>query len=106
MVLTLSKPDTTLKCNAKHRGWTNEKAANLPLPMKSDSTYQAILQLAKGPKSIKDQHVLEESMGFSYQQGFRELILTLSYYALAILGKTSKRTLLSCESGLCHTIFY
>ena len=62
----------------EHHGWTTEKAANLPLPMKSDSTYQAILQLAEGPESIKEQLQLEETMGFSYRQGIGELIFALT----------------------------
>jgi hypothetical protein len=55
-----------------------EKAANLPLPMKSYSTYQAILQLAEGPESIKEQQQLEMSMGFSYRQGIGEIIFALT----------------------------
>jgi hypothetical protein len=62
----------------EHHGWTAEKAANLPLPMKSDSTYQAILQLAEGPESLKEQQQLEVSMGFSYRQGIGELIFALT----------------------------
>jgi hypothetical protein len=62
----------------EHHEWTNEKAANLPLPMKSDSTYQAILQLAEGPANLKDQQQLETAMGFSYRQGIGELIFALT----------------------------
>ena len=62
----------------EHHGWTKEKAANLPLPMKSDTTYQAILQLAEGPESLKEQQLLEEAMGFSYRQGIGELIFALT----------------------------
>ena len=57
-----------------HHDWTNEKASNKPVPMKSDSTYLAILQLAEGPETAKEQNQLEESMGFSYHQAIGELI--------------------------------
>jgi hypothetical protein len=62
----------------EHHGWITEKASNLPLPIKSDSTYQAILQLAEGPKNVHEQLQLELSMGFSYQQGTGELIVALT----------------------------
>jgi hypothetical protein len=61
-----------------HHGWQNEKAANLPLPMKTDTAYQAIIQLAEGPEDPKDQMLLEEAMGFSYRQGIGELIFALT----------------------------
>jgi hypothetical protein len=57
-----------------HHGWTNEKASNKPVPMKSDSTYLAILQLAEGPDTEKERDQLEDSMGFSYRQAIGELI--------------------------------
>jgi hypothetical protein len=62
----------------EHHEWMNKKADNLPLPMKSDSTYQAILQLAEGLVSLKDQQQLETTMGFSYRQGIGKLIFALT----------------------------
>ena len=62
----------------EHHSWTTEKAANLPLPMKSNTSYQAILQLAEGSECIKEQVQLEASMGFSYQHGIGELIFALT----------------------------
>jgi hypothetical protein len=61
-----------------HHGWTNEKAANLPLPMKTDTAYQAMIQLAEGPEDPKEQQTLETAMGFSYRQGIGELIFALT----------------------------
>jgi hypothetical protein len=61
-----------------HHGWTNEKAANLPLPMKTDTAYQATLQLADGPEDPKDRQILEDTMGFSYRQCIGELIFALT----------------------------
>ncbi len=61
-----------------HHGWTNEKAANLPLPMKTDTAYQATLQLADGPDDPKDRQILEDTMGFSYRQCIGELIFALT----------------------------
>jgi hypothetical protein len=62
----------------EHHGWTNEKAPNKPVPMKSDSTYLATLQLAEGPESMREQQQLEDSMGFSYRQAIGELIFALT----------------------------
>jgi hypothetical protein len=61
-----------------HHGWQNEKAANLPLPMKTDTAYQAMIQLAEGPEDPKEQQNLENAMGFSYRQGIGELIFALT----------------------------
>jgi hypothetical protein len=36
-----------------HHDWTIEKAANHPVPIKNDSTYQLIIQLAEGPDDPK-----------------------------------------------------
>jgi hypothetical protein len=70
--------ETYLARICEHHGWTNEKCANKPVPMKSDSTYQAILQLAEGPESMKERQQLEETMGFSYRQAIGELIFALT----------------------------
>ena len=65
--------------------------------MKSDSTYQAILQLAEGSESKKEQQQLKESMGFSYRQGIGELIFALTIcridisIAVITLSQFSKR---------------
>jgi hypothetical protein len=53
--------------------------------MKSDSMYQAILQLTEGPESIKEQKQLEESMGFNYRQGIGELVFALTICRINIL---------------------
>jgi hypothetical protein len=66
--------ETYLARIVTHHGWTNEKASNKPVPMKSDSTYLAILQLAEGPDTEKERDQLEDSMGFSYRQAIGELI--------------------------------
>jgi hypothetical protein len=65
--------------------------------MKSDATYQAILQLAEGPENAREQQQLELSMGFSYQQGIGELIFALTVCRIDIsigiitLSQFSKR---------------
>jgi hypothetical protein len=47
--------------------------------MQTNSAYQAIIQLAKGPEEPKEQQALKEVMGFSYHhQGIKELIFTLT----------------------------
>ena len=62
----------------EHHGWQNEKAATLPIPMRTDSAYQTQLQLEDGPTDPKEQRELEQQMGFNYRQAIGELIFALT----------------------------
>ena len=46
-----------------HHDWENEKAASRPVPMRNDAAYQATLELAKAPKTEKEQREPEKVMG-------------------------------------------
>ena len=85
MAWTFIKPKTTSRSHANyidkivsHHDWENEKAASRPVPMRSNTAYQATLELAKAPKSEKEQRELEKAMGFSYRQAIGELIFALT----------------------------
>ncbi len=39
----------------EHHEWQQEHTANLPIPMRNDSTYQANLKLSYGPEDVKEQ---------------------------------------------------
>jgi hypothetical protein len=60
-----------------HHGWDKLKIRSPPMPMKSDSKYQADIQTSRGPESIKEQKGLEKRMGISYRQTIGELIYAL-----------------------------
>ena len=62
----------------EHHGWQNEKAANLPIPMRTDSAYQAQIQLEEGPTDPQAQKELEKQMGFNYRQAIGELIFAMT----------------------------
>ena len=62
----------------EHHSWQHLKAANKPIPMRTDTDYQTRIQLNEGPESIKEQKQLEKGMGFSYQQCIGELIYALT----------------------------
>ena len=38
----------------EHHEWQQEHTANLPIPMRNDSTYQANLELSYGPEDVKN----------------------------------------------------
>jgi hypothetical protein len=61
-----------------HHGWVNLNIRSPPMPMQSDSKYQADIQTSRGPESIKEQKELEKRMRFSYRQTIGELIYALT----------------------------
>jgi hypothetical protein len=56
----------------EYHKWQHEHTANLPIPMRNDSTYQANLELSYGPEDVKEQQERETQMGFSYHQAIGE----------------------------------
>jgi hypothetical protein len=74
----------------EHHGWQNEMTANLPLPMRNDSVYQANMELSYGPDDIKEQQELERQMGSSYRQAIGELIFEMTICRLDILPAVIK----------------
>jgi hypothetical protein len=68
----------------EHPGWQHKKTANLPLPMRNDSTYQAGLELSYGPDDVKEERELKIQMGFSYRQAIGEHIFAMTICRLDI----------------------
>jgi hypothetical protein len=86
----------------EHHGWQNETTANLPLPMRNDSVYQANLELSYGPDNIKEQRDLETQMGFSYRQAIGELIFAMTICRLDISPAVIKLLQYSHAPAKCH----
>jgi hypothetical protein len=86
----------------EHHGWQNETTANLPLPMRNDSVYQANLELSYGPDDIKEQRELETQMGFSYRQAIGELIFAMTICRLDISPAVIKLSQYSHAPAKCH----
>jgi hypothetical protein len=70
--------ETYIEKIVSHHGWEKLKTRSPPTPMKSDSKFQADIQMSRGPESIKEQKELERRMGFSYRQTIGELIYALT----------------------------
>jgi hypothetical protein len=68
----------------EHHKWQQEHTANLPIPMRNDSTYLANLELSYGPEDVKEQQELETQMGCSYRQAIGELIFAMTICGLDI----------------------
>jgi hypothetical protein len=65
----------TGKIVSSHHGWDKLKSRSPPAPMKSDSKFQADIQMSRGPESIREQqNESERRMGISYRQTIGELI--------------------------------
>jgi hypothetical protein len=101
----------------EHHGWQNETTANLPLPMRNDSVYQANLELSYGPNNIiKEQQELETQMRFSYCQAIGELIFVMTICRLDISpavikllqyshAPVSQMPLPSSQGSLCIPVY-
>jgi hypothetical protein len=86
----------------QHHGWQLEKAANLPVPMRNDTTYQAALELTNGPDEAKEQRALEHEMTFSYRQAIGELIFAMTICRLDISPALIKLAQYSQNPAKCH----
>jgi hypothetical protein len=86
----------------KHHGWQLEKTANLPLPMRNNSIYQATLELSYGPDDVKEEREHETQMGFSYHQAIGELIFAMTICQLDISPAIIKMSEYSQAPAQCH----
>jgi hypothetical protein len=86
----------------EHHEWQQEHTANLPIPMRNDSTYQANLKLSYGPEDVKEQQELETQMGFSYRQAIGELIFAMTICRLDISPAVIKLSQYSEAPARCH----
>ena len=72
--------------------WLNLKAANLPVPMRSDPVYQRQLETAARPTDETMQNTLQTQAGFSYRMTTGELIYALVAARPDISFATTKLT--------------
>jgi hypothetical protein len=86
----------------EHHRWQLEKTANLPLPMRNDSTYQATLELSYVPDDVKEERELETQLGFSYCQAIEELIFAMTICRLDISPAVIKLSHYSQSPANCH----
>jgi hypothetical protein len=86
----------------EHHEWQHEHTANLPIPMRNDSIYQANLELSYGPEDVKAQQELETQMQFSYHQAIGELIFTMTICRLDISPAVIKLSQYSEAPAKCH----
>jgi hypothetical protein len=86
----------------EHHKWQQGHTANLPIPMRNDSTYQANLKLSYGPEDVKEQQELETQMGFSYRQAIGELIFAMTICRLDISPAVIKLSQYSEAPARCH----
>lgn len=85
-----------------HHGWMQDKAANNPIPMRTDTAYQSELETTEGPTDPTEQKALEDSMGFSYRQAIGELIFALTICRLDISAAVIKLSQYSEAPARCH----
>jgi hypothetical protein len=86
----------------EHHGWQHVKTANLPLPMRNDSTYQATLELSYGSEDLREARELETQMGFIYRQAIGELIFAMTICRLDISPAVIKLSQYSQAPAKCH----
>ena len=94
--------ETYIQKICEHHQWTNENAANVPIPMRADSQYQATLETTEGPTEPHEQQQLEEQMGFSYRQAIGELIYAMTTNRIDISAATIKLSQYSNNPAKCH----
>jgi hypothetical protein len=86
----------------EHHEWQQEHTANLPIPMRNDSTYLANLELSYGPEDVKEQQELETQMGCSYRQAIGELIFAMTICRLDISPAIIKLSQYLEAPAKCH----
>lgn len=86
-----------------HHGWENDYVhATRPIPMRSESQYQAELETSQGPQTPKERQELEKQMGFSYRQAIGELIFAMTICRLDISAAVIKLSQYSENPAKCH----
>ena len=82
--------------------WTNLMAANLPVPMRSDTVYQRQLETAIRPETNSDQQHMQRQMGFSYRMATGELIYALVTARPEVSFAITKLTQYGSNPALIH----
>jgi hypothetical protein len=85
-----------------HHIWANKKHSSKPIPMQTDSSYLATLELTNGPKDPAEQRALEKQMGLNYQQVIGEAIFAMTLCRLDIAPAIIKLSQNSTNPAKCH----
>ena len=85
-----------------HHEWTQLKASNLPIPMRSDSQYQRDLYTADRPKTPAEQTHIQQQAGFSFRMATGELIYALIVARMDISFAIIKMSQFSANPALVH----
>jgi hypothetical protein len=83
-------------------GWQNEPAHTIPVPMRQDSAYHAILETELRPETEEEKENLEKIMGFSYRQAIGELIFAMTVCRLDIATAVIKLSQYSANPTKAH----
>ena len=70
--------------------------------MRTDSTFQATLELTDGPDDPHEQSALEQQMGFNYRQVIGEAIFTMTLCRIDIAPAIIKLSQYSSNPAKCH----
>jgi Reverse transcriptase (RNA-dependent DNA polymerase) len=97
----ISCEDYILKILMNHH-WQDLKAANLPVPMRSDSKYQRDLEQAPRPTTQANQQQTQVQAGFSFRMAVGELIYALVVARLEISFAVIKLSQYSSNPALIH----
>jgi Reverse transcriptase (RNA-dependent DNA polymerase) len=86
----------------ENHNWLDLRAADMPVPMRSDSAYQRELETATRPQTPQDQQNVQDQAGFVYRTAIGELIYALIVARLEISFATTKLSQYSANPALIH----
>ena len=99
--IKISCEDYITKLLEQHQ-WTTIQAANKPIPMRDDSTYQRSLELAKCPETAQEQEHIQQQAGFSFRAAIGELIYAMVVARPDISFATTKLSQYAAQPALEH----
>jgi Reverse transcriptase (RNA-dependent DNA polymerase) len=85
-----------------HHQWQHLKAANNPVPMRTDSNFMQDIETSKGPDNPKEQRTLEREMNFNYRQAIGELIFAMTVCRIDISQAVIKLSQYSSQPAKVH----
>jgi hypothetical protein len=101
--IQISCKDYLTKILQSHN-WMDLPAANKPIPMRSNSTYQSTLETAARPTTPAAQQLCQDTAGFSYRAAIGELIYALITARPDISFCTTKLSQYSENPASCHYV--
>jgi hypothetical protein len=78
------------------------ETVNKPIPMRTETSFQAKLEITESPTDIAKHKKLKKQMGFSYCQAIRELIFALCTCQPDISVAVIKLSQYSANPAKCH----